>query len=135
LELLNDDIEAAGLRTVAIGLGQPKHAQQFGGTLAPSVACLTNEEPVLHESFGIGNGNILQLMSPDAIKSGARAAKKGFSQGKATGDTTRLTGTFIVDQTGTIRAAYYGRNAGDHADVPAMLAAWKQQQVERSAGD
>jgi hypothetical protein len=115
---------------VAIGLGQTKHAQQFGGKLAPSIACLTNEEPLVHETYGIGNGNLFQLMSPDAIKAGARAASKGFTQGQATGDKTRLTGTFIVDQSGTIRAAYYGRNAGDHADVPAMLAEWKAQQVQ-----
>lgn len=71
---------------------------------------------------------MLQLISPSAMKAGARAASKGFTQGKATGDQTRLTGTFIVDRTGTIRTAYYGRNAGDHADIPAMLADWKMQQ-------
>jgi peroxiredoxin len=133
LELLNDEIEAAGLRTVAIGIGQTKHAQQFGDKLAPSIVCLTNEEPVLHETFGIGNGNMLQLVSPGALKAGARAASKGFTQGKATGDQTRLTGTFIVDQTGTIRTAYYGRHAGDHADVPAMLADWKAQHNSQTA--
>lgn len=126
MELHNEDIEAAGLKTVAIGLGQPKHARQFGGKLAPSVSCLTNETPELYDTYGIERGNVLRLMAPDAMVAGARAASKGFIQGAATGDTTRLTGTFIVDREGVVRYAYYGKHAGDHADIPAILRIWRE---------
>ncbi len=115
-------------------MGQPKHAVQFGGKLAPSILCLTREEPDLYDEFGIGRGNLLRMVSPDAIKAGARAASKGFSQGKATGDQTRLTGSFIVDQDGIIRYAYYGKNAGDHVDIDALLASWREQTGSLAAG-
>ena len=90
MELHREEIEAAGLRIVALGLGEPKHARQFGDKLAPNVDCLTNEEPTLHAAFGIERGNILRLMAPDAIRAGARAASRGHSQGQATGDAHRV---------------------------------------------
>lgn len=125
MELYNDKIEEAGLRTVAVGLGEPKHAQRFGDKLAPSIICVTNEEPVLHEGYGIGRGNALRMISPDALMAGARAGSQGFRQGRPTGDQQRLTGTFIVTPDGIIRDAYYGAHAGDHADLDAMLARWR----------
>lgn len=125
MELHTSEFEAAGLRVVAVGLGEPKHARQFGGKLAPSVTCITNEKPDLYETYGIGQGNPLRLIAPDALKAGARAASKGFTQGQATGDQTRLTATFIIDEAGVVRAAHYGKHAGDHADLEAMLRDWE----------
>lgn len=125
MELHSEEIEAAGLRVVAIGLGEPKHARHFGDKLAPSVDCLTNEQPTLHETFGIGQGNLLRMLAPDALMAGARAASRGHSQGKATGDTQRLPGTFIVDGAGIIRFAYYGKHAGDQPELSDLLAEWR----------
>lgn len=116
---------------VAVGLGQPKHARQFGDKLAPSVACVTNEEPDLHASYGIERANLLRLIAPDAIKAGARAASKGHTQGQATGDAQRLPGTFIVDANGIVRYAYYGKHAGDNPDLSSLLRWW----IEASAGE
>lgn len=69
------------------------------------------------------------MVAPDALRAGARAASQGFSQGQATGDQRRLTATFIVDETGTVRYAHYGRHAGDHPDIDEVLADWEQQTV------
>lgn len=114
-------------------MGEPKHAAHFGGKLAPSILCLTNEEPDLYDAFGIGRGNPLRLISPDALKAGARAASKGFTQGKATGDAMRLTATLVVDEDGIVRYAHYGKHAGDHADINEVLASWQKQTVRSGA--
>jgi thioredoxin-dependent peroxiredoxin len=127
LELHKEEIKAAGLRVVAVGLGEPKHARQFGGKLAPSVTCVTNETPELYDAYGIARGNVLRLVAPDAIKAGARAASKGFTQGSATGDTLRLGATFIVDTDGLVRYAHYNKHAGDHPDIPALLETWQTE--------
>jgi len=124
LELHREEIEAAGLRVVCVGLGKPKHARHFGGKLAPSTECVTNEAPALHAAFGIGRGNLLRLVAPDALAAGARAAARGHMQGQATGDTQRLPGTFIVDTAGIIRYVHYGKHAGDQPDLTALLAQW-----------
>ena len=124
MELQREEIEAAGLRVVAVGLGQPKHIRQFGDKLAPSVDCVATEEPELHVAYGIGRANLLRLLAPDAIKAGARAASKGHTQGKATGDLQRLPGTFIVDAEGIVRYAYYGKHAGDHPNLSDVVRIW-----------
>ena len=126
MELHKDEIETAGLRVVAVGLGQPKHARHFGDKLAPSVECVTNEEPVLHQTFGIERANMLRLIAPDAIKAGARAASRGHTQGQATGDAQRLPGTFIVDSDGIIRYAHYGKHAGDNPDLLSLVRWWRE---------
>ena len=113
-------------------MGEPKHAERYGGRLAPSILCLTNEKPDLYDEFGIGRGNVLRMIAPDAIAAGARAASNGFRQGKSTGDTTRLTGTFVVDQDGIVRYAHYGKHAGDHADIEEVLAAWREEAGSQS---
>lgn len=111
---------------MALGLGEPKHARHFGDKLAPSVDCLTNEEPVLYEAFGIEKGNMLRMLAPDAIMAGARAASQGHMQGQATGDAQRLPGTFIIDAAGIVRYAYYGKYAGDQPDLSELATWWRE---------
>ena len=119
-------MEAAGLRVVAVGLGQPKHARQFGDRLAPSVDCVTREEPELHAGYGIGRANMLRLLAPDAIKAGIGAAGRGHTQGQATGDAQRLPATFIIDADGIVRYAYYGKFAGDNPDLAEVIRQWRE---------
>ncbi len=126
-------MEAAGLRVVAVGLGQPKHARQFGDRLAPSVDCVTREEPALHAGYGIGRGNMLRLIAPDAIKAGMGAAARGHTQGQATGDAQRLPATFIVDASGIIRYAHYGKFAGDNPDLTTVVRWWRAANETDSA--
>ena len=134
MELHREEIEATGLRIVALGLGEPKHARHFGDKLAPNVDCLTTEQPTLHETFGIDKGNILRMIAPDAIAAGARAASRGHSQGQTTGDAQRLPGTFIIDAAGVIRYAYYGKHAGDQPELDELVGWWRDQMARESAG-
>lgn len=87
---------------------------------------MTNEAPVLHATYGVERGSMLRMIAPDAIKAGARAAAQGHTQGKATGDTQRLPGTFIIDQKGIIRYAHYGKYAGDNPDLSELINWWQK---------
>ena len=127
LESQKEDIAAAGMQIVAIGLGQPKHAERYCGQLAPSVTCLTNEEPDLNREYGLTRGSLLQLVGPAGLANGARAWGKGFRQGKSTGDEQMLPGTFVIDKVGMVRYAYYSANAGDHPEITAVLRQVAQQ--------
>ncbi|CUS04758.2 conserved protein of unknown function [Candidatus Promineifilum breve] len=134
MELHREEIEAAGLQVVAVGLGQPKHARHFGDKLAPSVACLTNEEPDLHAIYGVERANILRMIAPDALMAGAQAAGRGHTQGASTGDVQRLPGTFIVDATGIVRYAHYGKYAGDNPDLVELLDWWRNRVPSEKLG-
>jgi hypothetical protein len=135
LELHREEIEAAGLRAVAVGLGRPQHARHFGARLAPSVTCVTTEKPTLHSGYGVGRGSTLRMVAPDAIVAGARAAARGHTQGASTGDTLRLPATLIIDGSGVVRRAHYGKHAGDQPDLGQWLRDWAEEEGQRDAGD
>ena len=116
-----------------MGLGQPKHARQFGDRLAPSVDCVTREKPDLHARYGIGRANMLRLLAPDAIKAGIGAAARGHTQGQTTGDAQRLPATFIIDAGGIVRYAHYGKFAGDNPDLAVVVREWREAKETASA--
>lgn len=128
LEQHKDQITAAGLRIAAVGLGEPKHAQRYCGSLAPSIACYANKTKEAYRAFGLDRGGLLQLMGPQVFAAGARAMARGHVQGETTGDALMLGGVFVIDQEGIIRYAHYDAHAGDHpdfADVLRAVKAWK----------
>jgi len=121
LEQHHDEIQAAGLKVVAIGLGQPKHAQRYCPLLSPSAACLLGQGTAAHRAYGLQRGGLRQLAGPRVIAAGLRATAGGFHQGASTGDTQMLSGTFVVDQLGRVRYAFYSSDAGEHPDLDRLL--------------
>ena len=125
LEQNKDEIRAAGLKIVAVGIGKPKHAAHFCGRLAPSAACLANETNDVHLAWGLKRGGLGQLFNPKLYVASARATRAGFRQGKATGDIAMLGGIFVVDQQGLVRYAYANDYAGDYPEIADVLKALK----------
>lgn len=123
MEQSHQEIAAAGLRPVAVGLGEPKHARHFCGKLAPHLTCHIDLDKTAYQQYGLKKGGVMALFSPSVFVAGARAAAAGHIQGEATGDTSMLPGTFIVDADGVIQFAYYSTHAGDHPDIKKMLQA------------
>jgi hypothetical protein len=121
LEQHHEEIQSAGLNLVVVGIGQPKHAQRYGPRLAPSALCLVDSGTDAHRTYGLKRGGILQLAGPKVFASGVRATARGAGQGEVTGDTTMLSGTFVIDQDGLVRWAHYSSHAGDHPDIGQML--------------
>jgi hypothetical protein len=122
LEQHKDLIKAAGLKNVALGIGQPKHAAHFGGKLAPSVLCLSNETNAVHFLFGLKRAGIEQMLNPKLYIASAKAAATGLTQGHATGDTAMLGGVFMIDAAGVIRYITINEYAGDYPPIPEILA-------------
>ena len=107
---------------MTVGLGEPKHALNICGRLAPSLNCLVDGQKTAYAQYGLRQGTFSQLFSPAVIAAGARATMRGNTQGQATGDPKMLPGTFIVDQRGIVQYAYYSKHAGDHPEVEELLA-------------
>jgi hypothetical protein len=126
LEQHKDQITGAGLKLAAVGIGEPKHARRYCGTLAPSVACYANQTKGAYKAFGLDRGSLLQLMGPKVFAAGARAVAGGHSQGESTGDTLMLGGVFVIDPAGVFRYVHYDAHAGDHPDFAEILSAVKK---------
>ena len=121
LEHYKDEIRAAGLKSVAVGIGEPKHAVNYCGKLAPSLTCLVNKTIDVHLTYGLRRGGWGSMLNPKLYANSARAAQAGFTQGRATGDIAMLGGIFVVDQQGLIRYSYINEVAGDYPPIPEIL--------------
>lgn len=118
----SEEIKDAGYQLVAVGLGQPKHAERYCGSLAPNAHCLADIESEAYPLYGLGEGKLSQLLSLNTVRAGATAAKNGHSQGQSTGNSKMLGGTFLVDTDGVIQRAYYSEFAGDDPDLVSFIA-------------
>ena len=112
-----------GVKVVAVGLGEPKHTAAFGPRLAPSATCLSRPTVEAHFAYGIGRAEADVLVQPGLYTAAFKAASHGHMQGKATGDARVLSGTFLVDSSGTIRFAHYARFPGDDPGIPDLIQA------------
>ena len=122
LESHKDKIAEAGLKIVAVAMGEPKHAVRYCGKMTADIDCYCNKAGDVYQLYGIGRKGMSQLLNPRMIQASVRAGKAGHSQGKATGDVKMLPGTFVVDRAGAIQFAYYSTHAGDHPDLDVLLA-------------
>jgi peroxiredoxin len=121
LEQAKAEFTAAGLQVVAVAMGQPKHAAQFCGSLAPSLRCLAHEDAAPYYAYGLSQANMGQLMGINVVKEGMEAATQGFVPGQVIGDPRMMPGTFIVDTQGIIVWRYYGKDVSDHPTNAELL--------------
>jgi len=65
--------------------------------------------------YGVKPGSTLDYITPTTIVRAATAVAKGFRHGTYEGNEKQLPATFIIDRSGKVRYAHYGKNV---ADVP-----------------
>ena len=126
LEHSKDQIAAAGLSVVGVAISEPKHAQRYCPQLAPSLVCLCGLGIETHKAYGLQQGNAAQLVGPQVVIAGTRAAAKGILAkgivaGEVTGNWKMLAGTFIVNPAGLIQYSFYSDFAGDHPPLTEIL--------------
>ena len=115
------DIEQAGLKIVAIGIGEAKHADRYCGNLLPNATCLASEDAAIYHTYGFAQVKLGDMLSFQAVKNSVRAFTSGQMQGQTTGDFRMIGGTFIVDTDGVIQYAYYSKTPGDHPSFGVVL--------------
>lgn len=123
LEQHRDALTAAGFQLLAVGLGEPKHAERYCGKLAPHVTCFADSSNDGYYRWGLRQATNAEFAAHgfDILKASAKALLKGQMQGGATGDVAMLPGTFIIDRDGIIRYAYYSAYAGDDPSIDDLL--------------
>jgi peroxiredoxin len=123
LEKHRTELTSAGFQLLAVGLGEPKHAERYCGKLAPHLTCFADTVNDGYYTWGLRQGAIAELRSNafNILKASAKAMLDGQYQGAATGDTHMLPGTFIIDRTGIVQYAYYSQYAGDDPLIEVLI--------------
>jgi hypothetical protein len=123
LARLNPQLQALGVRTVAATLANPHEARAFCGVHAAGVDCFSDAGLAARKAFGLGRGNVLQLLGPQVVAAAAKAGQQGHRLGKPVDDVTQLPGTFLIWRDGRLRLTHYASHAGDAVSDEALLAA------------
>jgi peroxiredoxin len=112
-----------GINLVAVGIGTPQDADGFASWLRLPFPVLGQPDTSVHSAWGLGRSNAGAMFDADLVKAGFRALQSGSMQGRPTGDSRQLPGTFLVDRDGIVRWARPGRHPGDHPSIEELLAA------------
>jgi len=111
-----------------IGLGRPEHAERYCGKLAPSLPCFAATDNQPYDAFGLQRASAVDMLKSGIglARASIKAMRAGYSQGESTGDVQMMPGTFIIDEVGVIRYAYYSQYAGDDPEIGQLLETVRQ---------
>lgn len=109
---------------VVIGNGSAEFARAFREDLALPEDLLLLVDPELrsYRAAGMRRGRS-ELFSPRLATNALRALRSGYRQGAVQGDPFQLGGVLVVRPDGALTYRHVSREAGDRADLDAVLAA------------
>jgi dehydrogenase/reductase SDR family member 12 len=118
------EIQASGAGLVVVGNGNAGFAAAFREDLElpPEVTLLVDPELRAYRAAGLRRGRV-EVLSPRLALNGLRAFGRGFRQTGIEGDPWQLGGAFVLRPDGSCSFRQASREAGDHADLEALLAA------------
>ena len=112
-----------------VGNGSVDALGGFESRYPDSVTFLTDPELEAYNALSLvhGMGGFAGL---HMVKSGLRAWKKGYRQGRTQGDPLQQGGVFVIARGGEALFEQRSQTAGDHADVGEVLEAVKALQTK-----
>ena len=117
-----DAFEERGAAVVVIGNGNAAFAQAFREDLGWQGPLLVDPELRAYRAAGLRRGRA-ELLSPRLAGNAWRALRSGHRQQAVQGDPWQLGGVLLVHPDGGLGFRQVSREAGDHADLDALLAA------------
>lgn len=124
LRELDPELQAMGVEVVAMTLGEPEATKEFCHKQGVDFACLCDPERQSYEAYGLAN-SMIGASHPSTWWAYTREIVKGNLPGLTTdkGAGSQLSGTFIIDQAGTVRFAHRNKTAADYPAPETILAA------------
>jgi peroxiredoxin len=116
------EIQERGAELVVVGSGSPEQARSFAEERDLPFPVLADPKLEAFQAAELRSG-VGALLKLGMIAHGKRAARKGFRQGRVQGSATQLGGLFVIGRGGALLMEQRSREAGDHADPAAVLAA------------
>lgn len=111
------------LTVVAIGLGTPEDARGFAQWMKLPYPVLAAPSTDIYAAWGLGQTTGADMLNPALFKAGVRAITQRVTQGKATGDSKQLPGTFLVSSESVVLWSHIAKHPGDIAPVDVVLTA------------
>jgi hypothetical protein len=108
-------------------MGKPAEAAEFCQRQRLPFRCLSDPARTLYRAYGLRRGSTSEIMGPETVLAGFRAAAKGYFPSVPVQDVYQLGGVFLIGTDGTVRYAHYPRHAGDNPPSGAIKRAVEQE--------
>lgn len=95
--------------------GDVEGGTAFFRRLWPEARAVSDPKAELYTAFGIKQGGWRELLAPDVVACGVRAAAKGQMMGTPAGDTQLMPGLFLVEGENILWKHDF-THIGDHPD-------------------
>lgn len=115
-------IRARGASLYLVGIGTPFIIQAFREDTGVTAPILADPTFATYQALGMRRG-YLSMLSPRFIVNVLRAMRAGYRNTMIAGDPRQNGGVLVVRPGGEIAYRQISAMAGDHAPVPAILAA------------
>ncbi len=117
-------IEEAGLGIAVVTQGSPGATDLFMKQYAPDLVALSDPERMAYHAYGLERGSIFQtVLNPRVMRAVRESARKGYKleQPPEGQDALQMSGTFIINQAGTILLPFYYDDIADHPSLDLLL--------------
>jgi len=118
-----DTIRKKGAELVFVGNGNRHFAEAFRKEFDIEAPLYGDTKRDAYRALEMKRSLAGTLASLNTWKSGLRALRSGFRQGRVQGDAWQLGGVVVVRPGGRIAYRYLSKTAGDHPPVADVLAA------------
>ena len=109
--------------------GSTEDAGPIFEELWPEARGVSDMDLTLYHAFGLGRGNMKQMLGPRVWKRAWQARRKGYRQGKAVTDPWLMPGAFLIED-GEIVWEHDYAHAGDSPDFLALRGRTRRQPLE-----
>lgn len=124
-----DSMPRSDLKMIAVFESAGEKFEDVGAwDCSVPLTLISDPEKKHYETFGV-DARLLAAFTPVVVPRLIRALRQGFRQGPIGGELGQVPGHFLIDETGVIEQAYYGRHIDDHMPWPTI-----QAFVEKRAG-
>ena len=105
--------------------GSPEQVAKFREDKQLPFECYSDQQRTVYKAFGLGKAGLRQMMAGSVMAAGPKALFRG-GLGVPQGDIKQMSGSFVIDQQGNIRLAYYSKTIADNPSNDLLLETFRR---------
>lgn len=118
----DDEIAAAGGRTVAIGTGDQRYAAGFVAEERIPFLVLVDDDAEAANAASVRTLNWFELLHPRTWKATWQTSRRGHHTHKPGARVKQIGATFVIGRGGRVRYEHLDDDSTDHADLDDVIA-------------
>ncbi len=126
-----EELTAAGIRTVAVTMGDAAQAAKFRESRKLHCEVLADPGLKAYAAYGLEKGGVIRIAGPQMWWAGLKSVVR-YGAARPVGDIWQMPGAFLVAKGGKLLYAHRAANSGDLESYDHILDHFKKSQISTS---